>query len=65
MGCVKSNFKEEGSNGDLTPLQQKSIVAASFLQRKLVEYEQLRREIESLRSEVEQVEVQEKRVSEE
>jgi EPS-associated MarR family transcriptional regulator len=50
----------------LTPhgVQQKSIVAASFLQRKLVEYEQLRREIESLRSEVEQVEVQEKRVSE-
>ena len=38
----------------LTPhgVQQKAIVAASFLQRKLVEYERLQCEIESLRTEV-------------
>ncbi|MGK2957776.1 MAG: MarR family EPS-associated transcriptional regulator [Acidimicrobiales bacterium] len=45
----------------LTPhgLQQKTVVAANFLKRKLAEYERLQGEIESLRSEVEQVEVKE------
>lgn len=38
----------------LTPhgLQQKTVVAASFLKRKLAEYERLQCEIESLRQEV-------------
>ena len=39
----------------LTPqgVQQKTVVAASFLKRKLAEYESLQREIEGLRQEVE------------
>ncbi len=41
----------------LTPhgVQQKTVVAASFLKRKLAEYERLQREIESLRQDVAQV----------
>lgn len=41
----------------LTPqgVQQKTVVAASFLKRKLAEYERLQLEIESLRQDVAQV----------
>ena len=51
----------------LTPqgVQQKTVVAANFLKRKLAEYEQLQREIESLRQEVAQSAVQGQRTSEE
>lgn len=43
----------------LTPhgMQQKTVVAANFLKRKLAEYEQLQQEIERLRRELEQPEV--------
>ncbi len=71
-GWVKArNFKNSQNKRAyrylLTPhgVQQKALVATSFLQRKLVEYERLKREIESLRSEVEQVAVQVKLASEE
>ncbi len=51
----------------LTPqgVHQKTVVAASFLKRKLVEYEQLQREIEALRQDVAQVAEKGKRASEE
>lgn len=40
----------------LTPhgVKQKSVIAKNFLKRKLIEYEELQREIESLRVELEQ-----------
>ena len=51
----------------LTPqgVQQKTVVAANFLKRKLAEYEQLQREIESLRQDVAQSAVQGQRASKE
>jgi EPS-associated MarR family transcriptional regulator len=58
-GFVKAdNFRNSGSKGAylylLTPkgIAEKTSLAAAFLGRKLAEYEVLRQEIESLRSEV-------------
>ena len=62
-GWVKAkNFKNSANKLCyrylLTPhgVQQKSVVAKRFLQRKVAEYEALQREIENLRCEVERTE---------
>ena len=62
-GWIKAkNFKNSSNKLAyrylLTPhgVQQKSVVAKRFLQRKVVEYEVLQREIENLRHEIERTE---------
>ena len=71
-GWIKAkNFKNSSNKLAyrylLTPkgVQQKTVVAANFLKRKLAEYEQLQLEIESLRQDVEQLAVQRQQASEE
>ena len=71
-GWIKAkNFKNSSNKLAyrylLTPhgVQQKAVLTANFLKRKLAEYEQLQLEIESLRQDVEQLAVQRQQASEE